>query len=181
MQKSKLLDGHLKDICTFFNTCREDEDFTEMTLKIRCTNKDANAVYKFIGENREDRFSVQINGIVESAEGRLDRLDIDMATKQALSVRAVDVIFNDPATIVFWSDGTKTVVKCQAGEGDIYNPEAGLAMCYMKKALGNSSRAFNNALKPAKDKEWEEANVPSGLDFLKQMAKMMQQPEREEQ
>ena len=29
------------------------------------------------------------------------------------------VIFNDPATIVLWDDGTKTVVKCS--EGDTYS------------------------------------------------------------
>ena len=37
-----------------------------------------------------------------------------------------DVIFNDPATIVFWKDGTKTVVKAQDEEE--YDPEKGLAM-----------------------------------------------------
>ena len=37
-----------------------------------------------------------------------------------------NVIFNDPATIVFWEDGTKTVVKCQ--DGDEFDPEKGLAM-----------------------------------------------------
>lgn len=45
------------------------------------------------------------------------------------------VIFNKPATIVFWEDGSKTVVKCQ--DGDIYDPEKGLAMAISKKALGN--------------------------------------------
>jgi hypothetical protein len=54
------------------------------------------------------------------------------------------VIFNNPATIVIWSDGTKTVVTRQ--KGDRYNKEEGLALCYMKKALGNSSRVFNDAL-----------------------------------
>ena len=34
-----------------------------------------------------------------------------------------------------WSDGTKTVVKCQEGEG--YDPEKGMAMAISKKALGN--------------------------------------------
>lgn len=52
-----------------------------------------------------------------------------------------DVIFNDPATIVLWADGTKTVVKCQ--EGDLYSEEVGLALCFAKKALGNKSN-FNN-------------------------------------
>lgn len=54
------------------------------------------------------------------------------------------VIFNDPATIVFWSDDTKTVVKCQPG--DTYDPEKGLAMCFAKKALSNKSN-FNNVFK----------------------------------
>lgn len=45
------------------------------------------------------------------------------------------VIFNDPATIILWKDGTKTVVKCS--EDDTYNPEMGMAMAIAKKALGN--------------------------------------------
>lgn len=46
------------------------------------------------------------------------------------------VIFNDPATIVFWRDGTKTVVKCNPE--DIFDPEKGLAMACMKKLFGNN-------------------------------------------
>lgn len=45
------------------------------------------------------------------------------------------VIFNGPATIVMWMDGTKTIVKCQ--DGDEFDPEKGLAMAISKKALGN--------------------------------------------
>jgi hypothetical protein len=54
------------------------------------------------------------------------------------------VIFNDPATIVIWDDGTKTVVKCQ--EGDKYNAELGLAMCISKKYFGNKGN-FNEVFK----------------------------------
>lgn len=52
-----------------------------------------------------------------------------------------DVIFNEPATIVFWADGTKTVVKCQ--DGDTYDAEKGLAMAIAKKALGNKGNYCN--------------------------------------
>ena len=45
------------------------------------------------------------------------------------------VIFQEPATIVFWKDGSKTVVKVQKGEK--YDPEKGLAMAYVKRLLGN--------------------------------------------
>lgn len=54
------------------------------------------------------------------------------------------VIFNDPATIVIWSDNTKTVVKCQPG--DTYDPEKGLALCVCKRFLGNKGN-FNNEFK----------------------------------
>lgn len=55
-----------------------------------------------------------------------------------------NVIFNDPATIVFWTDGTKTVVKCQ--EGDIFDPEKGLTMAIAKKVYGNKG-SYCNAIK----------------------------------
>lgn len=45
-----------------------------------------------------------------------------------------NVIFNDPATIVFWSDGTKTVVKCM--EGKEFNTWDGFAMAICKKLFG---------------------------------------------
>ena len=54
------------------------------------------------------------------------------------------VVFNNPATIVLWKDGTKTVVKCQAG--DEYSKETGLAMCIAKKCLGNEGN-FNNVFR----------------------------------
>lgn len=53
------------------------------------------------------------------------------------------VVFNNPATIVFWSDDTKTVVKCQKEKGDTYSKETGLAMAIAKKAYGNKGR-FND-------------------------------------
>ena len=52
----------------------------------------------------------------------------------------VDVIFNDPATIVFWSDNTKTVVKTQDGES--YDPEKGMAMAFCKKFMGDNKRDY---------------------------------------
>ena len=52
-----------------------------------------------------------------------------------------NVIFNGPATIVFWTDGTKTIVKCQ--EGDAFDSEKGLAMAFVKKILGNKGNYCN--------------------------------------
>ncbi len=66
------------------------------------------------------------------------------------------VIFNNPATIVLWTDGTKTVVKCQNDE--IFDPEKGLAMAIAKKAFGNKSN-YCNEIKKWTDEYWKENGI----------------------
>ena len=56
-----------------------------------------------------------------------------------------------PATIVYWTDGTKTVVKAVNEE---YDPEKGIAMAFMKKTLGNRGNYFNQ-IKPWLPKQTE--------------------------
>lgn len=51
-----------------------------------------------------------------------------------------DVIFNYPATIILWKDGTKTIVK--AGEDEKYDPEKGFAMAVCKKMFGNEGNYY---------------------------------------
>lgn len=55
-----------------------------------------------------------------------------------------NVIFNEPATIVFWSDGTKTVVKA---DNEPFDPEKGLAMAVSKKMLGDNKSSYYNIFK----------------------------------
>ena len=60
--------------------------------------------------------------------------EIQMKTKSHSACNPIKkVIFNDPATIVFWKDGTKTVVKRQ--EGAEFDPEKGLAMAVCRHYL----------------------------------------------
>lgn len=53
------------------------------------------------------------------------------------------VIFHDPATIVYWKDGTKTVVKAQ---NEKFDKEKGLLAAIAKKVYGNKG-SFNNVIK----------------------------------
>ena len=55
-----------------------------------------------------------------------------------------NVIYNDPATIVFWSDNTKTIVKVT---NEKFDPEKGLAMAIAKKYYGNQGSYFNHLKK----------------------------------
>ena len=51
-----------------------------------------------------------------------------------------DVIFNDPATIIIWKDGTKTVVKAQ---DEPFDKEKGFAIAIIKHLCGDKGN-YNN-------------------------------------
>lgn len=80
-----------------------------------------------------------------------------------------NVIFNDPATIVFWEDGTKTVVKCQ--DGDEFDPEKGLAMAIAKKAYGNKGN-YCNKMKKWLPKEEQVDTNKKRMTFREEAAKL---------
>lgn len=65
-----------------------------------------------------------------------------LGIKEVCDLRIKRVIFNKPATIILWEDGTKTVVKCQPG--DRYDKEKGFAFALMKKIYGSG---FNDVIK----------------------------------
>lgn len=67
------------------------------------------------------------------------------------------VKFNPPATIVFWTDNTKTVVKCK---GEDYDPEKGLAMCISKKVLGDKGNYYEIFKKWLPKEEETESDLP---------------------
>ena len=80
-----------------------------------------------------DDFSSALKDLHKSVYG--------MTSMSTNTVFLKKVIYNDPATIAFWSDGTKTIVKAQPG--DIFDPEKGLAMVIAKKACGNKGNYYN--------------------------------------
>lgn len=61
-----------------------------------------------------------------------------------------DVKINGLATIVFWTDGTKTVVKCQQGE-ETFDLEKAIAMAMIKRINGNKGN-YNNIFRKWVDK-----------------------------
>lgn len=110
-----------------------------------------------------------VNGLRDGIRDGLYRGSLEAKTTFFMP-KIKKVIFNDPATIVFWSDDSKTVVKCQ--EGDTFDPEKGLAMAIAKKALGNKGN-YCNELKKWLPKEEEAKKVELSYDgpSLAQMLK----------
>lgn len=71
------------------------------------------------------------------------------------------VIFNPPATIVYWFDGTKTIVKAQ--DGEIFDKEKGFAMACAKKFFGNEGNYYNEFRKHGADKDGYSISVDTAL------------------
>ena len=113
-------------------------------------NQEEETMSKVNETNKVDRIKVinQVETISHKVNDSLIVEEIDM-------LHLIDhVILNAPATIVFWKDGTKTVVKCK--DNDEFDPEKGIAMAFTKKVLGNNYNyinKFNTILKKAKTVE----------------------------
>lgn len=82
-------------------------------------------------------------------------------TMTAASIK--NVIFNPPATIVFWTDGSKTVVKCNAKYE--FDPEKGLAMAIAKRCANNSDDFYKEI------KKWVEKSGYKQVDDMKALVK----------
>jgi len=73
------------------------------------------------------------------------------------------VIISPPATIILWQDDTKTVCKCS--EGDEFDAEKGIAMCFLKKMFGNPSQVRKFFDKWMKENSVECYRPRSGNDY----------------
>lgn len=82
------------------------------------------------------------------------------------------VIFNYPATIIIWSDNSKTVAKCKAG--DTWDPEKGFAMAYLTKVMGKSE-LHKSLKKYVRPQEELEEQYKISTDFLKNPKKYLEE------
>lgn len=93
-----------------------------------------------------------------------DRAKAKEKIKEYEKMQIENVIFNDPATIVFWRDGSKTVVKAK---DEPFDPEKGLAMAIAKKAYGNEGNYYNEFKKFIKDEpKVKVSSIEGVLEYL---------------
>lgn len=83
--------------------------------------------------DRDGNWRIRSGALYPQCEGK--------KTASATNTAAIkNVIFAPPATIVYWSDGSKTVVKCS--EKDVFDPEKGLAMAIAKRCGSNKGSYY---------------------------------------
>ena len=122
-------------------------DYEQEKLMKSLINKDKDNCMR---KQRLDAYDAFLRGKIYCNEPTVTITELPNNNKLILDIKnnIKDVIFNEPATIVFWKNGDKTVVKCQ--DGDTYSKELGMAMCIIKGLSGNKGNyndIFNKWIK----------------------------------
>ena len=99
-------------------------------------------IYRWGNDMRKDNkpMSSDVKKILNSIYGRENAMRkgcIYRPSKENNSMVPNQIIFNPPATIVFWKDGSKTVVKC--AEGEKFDPYTGFCYAFTEHFLGSIS------------------------------------------
>ena len=136
-------DNIVDEVCMLFKKCATC--FENYIINLRRVNQmllkgiTLSEIISILQENKYENIDWRINCMShrDLILGRIEDVKIINQLPKFDKNEIKNVIYNDPATIVYWKDGTKTVVKCQKDKGDTYNPEFGLAMCIIKKMCGN--------------------------------------------
>lgn len=118
------------------NIVRDFGDPEDLYVKSNWNNKNLVTSYNTIFQDTP--LCKELSTWFADLKFELDKEKKEMKEKKLEILR---VVFNGPATIVFWSDKTKTVVKC--GKRDKFDPEKGLAMAIVKKMFGNKGNYYN--------------------------------------
>lgn len=161
-------------------------NFIGVVNSIRYSTEDYSPIYKvefknnrfaFFNEKELHKYDIGIKNLKEKWTEISEYCDNDALETEAIlnhfntgygipTVPGINkVIFNDPATIVFWYDGTKTIVKCK--ENDSFDPEKGLAMAIAKYHFGNDN-TFHKVMKSwlpkeEKNNDFDALNEYSGI------------------
>lgn len=110
-----------------------------------------NAINTIYGFSSQAEQVVEVMG--EKAKNLKDFENQFFGTYKIPEVR--EIRYNGPATIVFWEDNTKTVVKVQPGE-EYYDPDKAFAMAVCKKLFGNKFNRYLTKAQKAFEKSCEE-------------------------
>lgn len=121
-------------------------------LPVKKNMWDGTAFLEICGERRPVRVTEMDvrGGFGEPATTQYVCLDQTLAVNVMKALHTSEfikkVIYNAPtATIVYWNDGTKTVVHCSPE--DTYSPEIGLYIAIIKRFMGNNTGSFNKELR----------------------------------
>ena len=129
------MDGMLGKVFTVKNmrvegraTC-DKKDTTSLIVEYQDDNYyiSADMITEVNPKERKDLFTESLNAILARMVA-----DLTEGEKKMKFTKVIDkVIYNKPATIILWADGTKTTAKC--ADNEPFDPEKGLILCAFKR------------------------------------------------
>lgn len=93
-------------------------------------------------QSKYNDFLTEIIATMKLLENPVNTQDV-VSTCFTIDWEPKKIIFNNPVTVIYWTDGSKTTVKCH--DEDKFDPEKGLCMALLKRLSGNTGE-FNNVL-----------------------------------
>ena len=140
VEREEHIYGDIKDINLYLEQLKEEygSDYIKITVNsyYNKAEVDTTVTYSFL-VNTETFVQKSLSTKITNKQGNVVKV-LNSVITTLCDIKKV--IFKAPATIVFWEDGTKTVVKA---DGEDYDPEKGLAMAIAKKSYGNKGNYFN--------------------------------------
>ena len=127
-------------------------NYGEFETKLVCSSKDIGKIAEDMVYFNSRRNPIQ-NYLYKIRNTRELELAIDVVCKH---LKDCKVIYNPPATIVIWSDDTKTVVKTTDGEK--FDPERGFLQAFYEKFSGLTRTQGNKLLKDLREQYEEVEN-----------------------
>ena len=125
-----------------YNICY---DPVRMVCKLSCDLEIAKYCVHLCSKVNSSRPNSDVQGfsISDSFRSTLQQEEPKMPTKYNYNARhipvPVKIINQGPATIVFWDDKTKTIVKCSGN--DEFDPDMAITMACLKKMVGEEAYA----------------------------------------
>ena len=104
---------------------------------------------KKLKKSKEQRRREFLRGAEVDAQAALAKAFDRMVEKVEAAERGLTLerlVYHGRTTVAFWSDGTRTTVRC--AEGDEFSKEAGLVYATVKKVSGNTTN-YKEAIRRA--------------------------------
>lgn len=144
LREIKECDGAFGD-AVYFKFNKEEPE--EMSTKVKTLND----VWSTLNEEQKNAVYLVIGKALENKG-----IQIPLPAPQKISIHKI--IFNGPATVVFWTDGTKSIVRYNDETETIDDREKAVFAACAKKLLGTNATGSNylDRIKPSFDAAQEE-------------------------
>lgn len=142
--------NEIKDFGFGIEDCKYDENLSRVILMFNTNKKPTllkdklDCMTRTMSLDPDVEMAIGLQTYIPERKERID--ESPWGKKKGISVD--HIFYDDVATVVFWTDGTKTVVRCP--EGKPYDEYSAFCAALAKKIYGNNSKLQKEIKKKAR-------------------------------